>query len=628
MHVLTALSVSVASLAFAVYLLWPHSQSTWVGPASVQAAGGERVEIAAVPPRGELPQDPGRVALTPNATGEAGASGEDVESVDAASLLCSVVDESWRPVPGAEVWIDEGLWRRAGESDVRGECSLTFDAEAWSRRFDAGRGVQIGARSSSHGPSLVTTLYAPPDAPLTLVLRGRGAELSLDVSDTLGRPVAGAAISFHDELLPQTSSSLAVLDGSGRYRRPTPVPPATTDAWGRAQLFGLEPGARQLTITRDGFCTLHLTLSLLEGEQLRERVQLERAAGIRGRVRRTDGGSLEGLRITGVGLDPRSEVSSEGNQDGTYELSGLPAGPVSLFAELVVDGRVTHAARAQTRLEPGAWWTWNPSLQPVDLISGRLVDAWDGALQGWRVELRAGEESGEFVAITDETGEYDLPRPRKYIGAQLWFYHPEAEGGLPSRIVQLDDPGDQVPTVDLEEGLELASRFRGRLLKPNGQPPSGQTIALHRLIDHTVLALMPDPDTGYFETPALPPGEYMIVLPHHGRGWTPDQLFVLDGQNVSDMGVLVLPKNGKLSIYTEFADRRADCLNMRMELLRPGIAAGAGLPVLVGLAEVPQQFVLAPGNYRLELPDSKQQSPIEFTIESGQTTHVVLQGTE
>lgn len=624
---LLALLVSGASLIFAAYLLWPGSDRAWPGPDPVRAAPS-RVDGGAPVARGEaLPPNGGRVVLATHEPEVELAAPEPV-AAPAVQLSCLVVDDGWRPVQGAEVWIDEGVWRLAGLSAEDGTFALTYDSEEWGRRFEAGRDVRLGARSREHGPALVTRLDALPSAQVRLVLRGAGAGLVAEVTDALGRPIAGARIAFHDDLLPQTSSSLAVLDASGNYTCPTPVQTTTTDAWGRAKLFGLEPGERRVSIERDGYLTLHLGLTLTEGDVAEHRLRLERAAGVRGHVLRADGGPLAGILITGIGPDPQTSVSTTCDAEGKFELSGLPAGPVSLFAEVLQDKRVTHAARTQRTqrtLRAGEWWRWNPTLSPVELLSGRLLDAWGDGLVGWRVELRSGEEGNEADALTREDGTYELPRPRQFAASQLFFFHPDALGGLPSRIVSLHEGEAELPPVDLEEGQELASRIRGRILRPNGQPALGQSIAVHRMIDHTVLAVHPDKLTGEFETPALPPGDYMLVLPNHGNGWTPDKLYLLDGRQVLDLGVLELPTKGKLSIYTQNSDRRADSVYMRMELLRPGIGVGHGLPVFIGAAEVPRQFSLAPGNYRLELPQDDSIETIEFTIVSGQTTHVVLQ---
>jgi hypothetical protein len=623
-HALLAILISGASLAFAAYLLLPQSSRPWNSSSPVLAAAPTEQVGLEVAGDKQLPLSLSRVEIVAQKPSNGVAAPEEPP----AQLTCLVVDDSWRPVEGAEVWVDEGVWQDAGRSDKEGVITLTYDAADWLRRFAAGRPVRLGARSHEHGPALVTSLHAMPTGPVRLILRGSGAGLLVEVTDTLGRPIAGARIAFHDELLPQAPSTLAVLNASGNYTRPTPVQPTTTGAWGRAQLFGLEPGERRISIERNGYHTQHISLTLIEGEVFEQWLRMERAAGVRGHVLRADGGPLEGVVITGTGPDATMTVSTTCDAEGKFELGGLPGGPVSLFAEVIADERVTHAARTTRTLHPGEWWRWNPTLSPVELLSGRLLDSWGDGLAGWGVRLRGGEEGGEADTLTDDDGRYELPCPHKFATAQVFFFHPEAIGGLPSRIMTLEEAEVELPPVELEEGLELASRIRGRLLKPNGQPAPGQSIALHRMIDHSVLTIHPNKETGEFETPALPPGEYMLVLPDHGSGWTPDELFALDGRNVLDLGIVELPVKGKLSLYTQDPDRRTGSVNLRMELLRPGIASGHGLPVFIGAAEVPMQFSLAPGNYRLELPQEDGVEIIEYTIESGQTTHVILQGNE
>jgi hypothetical protein len=626
--VIFALGLSTVSLLFAVYLLWPGYGRGPVGAGLVKAAEPAREELVATRSApSSLPADPRRVALGQSPI-EAAAAETELPAMDAPAIECQLVDEAWRPVPGAEVWVDDGAWRLAGASDAQGVFSLSYEPAAWERRFAAGKDLKLGARARDHGPALVTTLDAPPTAPVRLVLRGAGARLRLEVIDPEGRPIADARVAFHDEFLPGASASIAVLDATGTYSRPTPVPPATTDTWGQVEFFGLEPGERGLQVEHGGFCTRRAELMLLEGEFVTQRLRLDPASGVRGRVLRLDGGSVEGTLITGVGPDPLTEVKTSCDAEGRFELAGLPAGPVRLFAESGERNRITHAARTERTLRAGEWWKWDPTLTPVELLRGHLLDSDGFGLVGWRVDLREGEGPAELTELTDEEGLYELPRPRHPESSRLLFFHPLAVGGLPSRIVSLADAEFDLPTVQLEEGFELASSIRGRILKPNGLPASGLPVVLHRQIDHATLTIYPDPATGDFETPPLPPGDYVVVFPTHGRGWAPNQIFKLDGREQLDLGVVLLPAKGKLSVYALETDRCADSVEMRMELLRPGISLDHRLPVFIGTAEIPQQFVLAPGEYRLQLPMAEGSEPRLFTVESGQTTHLLLSENE
>ena len=92
--------------------------------------------------------------------------------------------------------------------------------------------------------------------------------------------------------------------------------------------------------------------------------------------------------------------------------------------------------------------------------------------------------------------------------------------------------------------------------------------------------------------------------------------------------MIALPALGDLALLTSVEDRDAETLALRLDLLRPGISSTFALPVMVGAVQAPLLLGLAPGEYRLRFPDHPELGSVVFTIESGETTQVVLPTSE
>lgn len=633
-HVCFALLACGLSLAIAYFTFASDGPFARFEAPLVHAAPGEGTRVAIETQTAEQRQAFDRFVLASAKSSELPVPPTlaDEEQLDGL-LRCSVVDESWAPVTRAEIWLNQdGNWRLAGRSDANGLLLLRYRIKRWEERLRAGEPVQLGARGSIHGPSLVSDIAGEIPKELRLILRGRAASLRLEVTNPSGQPVAGAFVSFEEFGSSHHDNPLTVLVAPGEHRQPTPAPSAQTDQWGSITFDGLEAGTRRFTIEAEGYRRRPMSLEIAPGEARLLRVKLAPLAQLQGQVIGANGRPAAGALVSATG-GPGGQVHSvHCDESGRYALSEIPAGTLELIAELRQEGFATHDARATLFLSAGESGQWSPILQPVSVLSGRLLDHWGQPLAGWRVAL---EEEGDEAtplryAMTDESGQYNLVVQESFATQRLSFFHPYAPEGIPTqRIALLDQDREPIlDDVELEEGDESASAIRGRVVGANGRPLGDHPILLQRLSDQATYRFDPDPDTGLFETPALPPGAYILRFPRVGHGWALDQRLVVDGGRPLDVGTIELPETGQVRFLTASDNRREACVQMHVELMRSGVANGFGLPVMLGRIELPIQLEFAPGDYRLRLPEAGGRRWIDFNVSSEGATQIIVPGTE
>ena len=612
-HVLLALAISVASLLLACWTLWPDATSAAL-------PGGE---VVAADTRHALPAEPTAAETAPTSSRRSSVPAQPAalvveEAAESATLTGNAVDEWAHPVPHAEIWIEDGAWRLATLTDHTGRFVIEDEAGTWRARVEEGAPLRLVARAAGHGPSLVAERSALDSSALTLVLRGLGAALRVDVRGVDGRAIEGARL---------TLGAPRDIEHEGESVALMPTPSLHSDARGEVLFEGLEPGERELTLECDGYSSCTGFVELREGELTERVIQLYATARLHGQVLRMDGGESQGVVITVLPLGSVQRFTTCCDADGRFELLGLPAGDVRLVAETCSAAPPLRAS-AELRLRAGETAVWQPTLAPVDVIRGRLT-AFDGApLAGWRVELEgpAAKAASERPTLTDADGYYEVPRVPTFNGTRLLLFHPQARYGIPSRVISRPHLGDDID-VELDEGEDHVSWAFGRMLRHDGTPANAQPLVIQRISDRFSVNATIGQD-GSFSTPALPPGEYAAILPLHGRGWTQDVSWTIDGRQPFDAGLILLPQTGELALLTSDDDRNAETHALRFDLLRPGVGANFALPVMIGAFQAPQLLQLAPGDYLMQLSDQPELAPVQFTIESGETTPVELPASE
>ncbi len=535
------------------------------------------------------------------------------------ALNCRVVDEDGHGVSGAEVWVDDGSYSLRGRTDREGTLSVALDEPAIRSRWSSGAEVLVGARHPQHGPSLLRSWAGPGEQPVTLSLRGQGASLRLRIVDSAGLPIGGSAAG----VTPDQSSRFAALSHDGLPARITPGPAVLTDAWGEVAFEGLEPGSVHIRLSCRGFCQRSVGLQLVEGALVERTLQLDRAASVRGRLTCLDGRVPAHARVLAVSADEATLAETRADARGEYTLREVPAGVVRLRAELRAEDELSHAADAEVLLRAGVTTTWDVTLMPIESLRGHLLDSAGRPLAGWRLELRRGGDSQAplHVARTDELGRYELPLPDAALAARLLLYHPRSLGGIPTRVLtSIEDLKD----IELQPGEERSSPLRGRLRRSDGRPAGLVPFLVHRLGTGHHLSMLSEADGGSFETAPLPPGDYVLLFPTHGRGWLPDISYQVGEDEELDIGTVSLPELGQVKLLPSIPTRSTECRELRLALQRPGVAPDFLYVVHEGRTDLPLSLGLAPGLYSLQLLDSLPPQRVEFTVSPGGSTELLV----
>ena len=291
-------------------------------------------------------------------------------------------------------------------TDDRGEAATLEDAEGSKRSRNVAANLKSGAVTKGRLSPEARQGALPPVIPILVGGRVQGRVL-----DAAGLPVEGALVRL-------AGSTQAAKLGPEELRRGWKFEDgrrsARTDATGAFELVGLVPRAKapHLRVTHDDF----ESRSTEPFEFARDGLLVERD------VRVVRGGRVFGV-VTFDG-EPLSTVvrwigdggagSDTSNDRGEYELTGLPAGSMEVFAEL--SGRVgRNTARSETFVVSLA----EAEQRRLDLflsddrapIAGTVATLDGRALGGIRVQARATLATGErlqFRTDTDAEGSFHL----------------------------------------------------------------------------------------------------------------------------------------------------------------------------------------------------------------------------
>ncbi len=250
-----------------------------------------------------------------------------------------------------------------------------------------------------------------------------------------------------------------------------PLLELTTGEDGR---FALDPpaGTTTLTVSADGFATLHRFLAFTPGTQ-ELTLALDGAVRLRGTVVDRRGAPIAGASLVATDEESGGRLESKvahSAADGAFEIADAPPG------RLVV--RAHHATHAGAELEIGGLGPGRERdgislvLPDAGVVAGRVVDSTGGAVAGAVVRRVGGGSRSEdrtVEAVTDAAGRYRLdaiPPGRQTLVAT-------GEAGTGGVEVEIPEGGEAV--VDIR--VESTWTARGRVTDAAGAPVVGARVS-------------------------------------------------------------------------------------------------------------------------------------------------------
>ncbi len=269
------------------------------------------------------------------------ATGVEVRLRRGATLSGRVIEEgSGRPVADAEVNAEP----QGGEPRFR----FGDDEEGGARTGPDGRFELTGLAPGAYSVSATHPDFAEasesaqvkgPSATVELRL-GRGSRLAGVVASG-GRPVAGASV-----VLSAAGEGFGGPFGPGAQS-------VTSDDAGRFRFERLTPGRYTMLATLRGQSSSPVE-AVLQGSQSRDDLVLELSGGtvVRGLVKGLPEAQRGGVRIAANGPE-QYFASARTAADGGFELTGAPAGPISLTARTGDFASSSRSATAQVVVPEG-----------------------------------------------------------------------------------------------------------------------------------------------------------------------------------------------------------------------------------------------------------------------------------
>ncbi|MBX3463146.1 MAG: carboxypeptidase regulatory-like domain-containing protein [Planctomycetes bacterium] len=451
------------------------------------------------------------------------------------------VDAQGQGIAEAEIvllpWTDRASHpprlRRVGRTDADGRFELTLPA-----------GGRLGAQHPAHAPSALFPLVAPSDptappatAVVQLTLLGSAAGLDGRVRDAGGSPVAGAELEFH-----------ALAPAPAGAALPAPPQRVRSAADGSFAVDHLRPGRIQFRARARGHGPQRGEFELLPGHRPAIEVVLPAACAVHGRIEDADGAPLADCRVWSGAMDDLDGAFTVSAADGTFELSGLPPGPVRLVAREGPGVLAEPAARrAETTLVlaagPPAHWLARlqaPSLE--GLLRGQLVDHDGIGLADWRLRIR-NREGVNAQGRTDAQGRFQVA----WSGAgpvDVLAYAPRAANHAFADALQ---PGID-PEVDfvriVVDHRQAKGRLVGRVVGAEQQPLAARVTLWHH--QRQELARFHASPSGDVRIDQVPPGTLDVRIEHPGQAGLSRPGLTVDTAVPCDLGLVVLDRAAAL----------------------------------------------------------------------------------
>ena len=386
---------------------------------------------------------------------------EDESSTDLGTILMAegvsiegrVTVEDGSPAGGVSIFAD--LERQAAAFGDAGERAAlqpdtTTDSDGRFRvsGFNPDDRVEVLALSPGYVPARQRGVPAPSGSPVELQLE-RAVRLLVTVRDAENRPLPGATIRVAS-VKPLAGSEDRLELGQRTDHQ------AVGDSHGRAELT-VSPGRLELSAASGPWIRPEpLLVEARAGEEIEVDLALEAGRVLFGWVVDSQGRPITNAEVLADGLSKAAEISARSDEEGFFELLGLPGGGFQLTA--------THPGFVSARrlVEPDQERDGLELVLEEGLhVTGRVVDDREVGAAGVLVDLIGdgfhGPAHHTARSAADGTFQIQSVEPGRYL---LQVAHPEFGEAEEDRWIEVA-PGLRELRVVLERSFTVSGRVLG-----------------------------------------------------------------------------------------------------------------------------------------------------------------------
>lgn len=436
---------TVVAVVLIVAGYWWSTSGPSVSPGTEDSrlATSDRESVSIPKDEGTRVDEPSPKMATGTSTPGPADDGRDALAVAGETLAARVVDTDGQPLAGVRVYLKGKYEWSLATTDEAGRVEWSVDRHLPMRieLFDS----RFLPRS---GPLSIPTLESARSGPELVVERGaRVAGRTVD--GHTGEPVAGVTVRLR-----------GFVRGSSFTK---------SDAEGRFELVGIEPGGQVLVATRPGLLCIgqptEVEVQLESGESV-EGIELAMSAVIEVSglvVRNTDGEPVQGARVS-LEANGGRVLAKVTNRSGQFSFDACRLGEERVYAEWKRDGEEWVSSLIELESTDGVAEPVTLRLVRAAAIAGTVVDSSGEALPNQRLNLR-GLNGTSYYMNSDAEGRFEfggLP-PGSYV--------------VPGQVVECS-PGEMVEgLVWTVPRVRLDLAVRGRVVDVAGAPIAGARVS-------------------------------------------------------------------------------------------------------------------------------------------------------
>jgi 5-hydroxyisourate hydrolase-like protein (transthyretin family) len=273
---------------------------------------------------------------------------------------------------------------------------------------------------------------------------------------------------------------------------------ATSDFDGNYILDGVDIGDLTLSARKQGWITKEKAVTTSAGEDMHADLELDHGHELSGRVIDRDGHPVDSAQVVVHAPAARAvRASATTDADGTFSLSGLADGPVSLSA--VHQGYVTAT---MDNVDPAQAVTI--TLDRGGAITGRVTGLSDADIAG--VNVAANYGTGTTQARVDSDGKFTISGvPDGTVFVSAIKTGPQMRRSTPKSVTVANGTAPFVE-VDFAEGIAVSGR-----VTREGKPVAGGGISFGGTKGERGGSAMLGPD-GSYQVNGLETGEYRVYV--------------------------------------------------------------------------------------------------------------------